>query len=185
MRKQASEAQGLANHLRSLRERRELTLAAVAARSGVSRATLSRIENAEVSPTAETLSQLAAAYALPISQLLAPLDPGFQPVVPQGEQSLWRDPSHAFLRRSVSPPSGQLSIELIECEIGPNEKITYDRPALPGQEQHLYLLSGKITVTVEQRAYALKTGDCLRYSLFGETVFATGEAACRYVIALT
>ena len=62
-----------------------MTLAVLAERSGISRATLSRIENAEVSPTAETLGQLAAVYALPMSQLLSPLEQGFQPVLRRGE----------------------------------------------------------------------------------------------------
>ena len=175
----------LASHLRALREHRDLTLADVASRTSISRATLSRIEKGDVSPTAETLGQLASVYALPISQLLSPLEPGFQPVIRQKEQSVWRDPSHRFVRRSVSPPSGQLSVELIEGEIAPNERITYQAPALPGQEHHLYVLEGELTLTVEQHAHALGQGDCLRYILFGETIFETGDAPCRYLIALS
>ena len=62
----------LAEHLRTLRVDRGLTLQELAAKSGLSRATLSRIENGEVSPTAETLGRLASAFAVPISQLLIP-----------------------------------------------------------------------------------------------------------------
>ena len=175
----------LAAHLRSLREARNLTLAALAERSGLSRATLSRIENAEVSPTAETLGRLAAVYALPISQLLSPLEPGFQPVLRRAEQSIWRDPGHDFRRRSVSPPNGQLTIELIEGELGPGQLISYAAPAIPGQEHHVYLLSGQMQITVEGQTHDLRAGDCLRYILFGETIFRTSTAPCRYVIALS
>ena len=174
----------LAEHLRGLRERHGLTLATLADRSTVSRATLSRIENAETSPTAETLGRLAAVYALPISQLLAPIEPGFQPMRRRADQSVCRDPGHAFQRRSVSPSNGQLSLELIECELGPGETITYVGPALPGQEHHLYVLSGCVEITVEGTSHALAEGDCLRYILFGETVFRTTSSPCRYVIAL-
>ena len=80
-----SDSSKLASHLRCLREAYDMTLAVLAERSGISRATLSRIENAEVSPTAETLGQLAAAYALPMSQLLSPLEQVFQPVLKRGE----------------------------------------------------------------------------------------------------
>ena len=55
-----SDRSKLASHLRCLRGAYDMTLAVLAERSGISRATLSRIENAEVSPTAETLGQLAA-----------------------------------------------------------------------------------------------------------------------------
>jgi transcriptional regulator with XRE-family HTH domain len=69
--------QNLAEHLRTLRLDRGLTLQGLATESGVSRATLSRIENGEVSPTAETLGRLATAFSLPLSQLLAPMEQGF------------------------------------------------------------------------------------------------------------
>lgn len=175
----------LANHLRSLRVAHELTLAVLAQKSGLSRATLSRIENAEVSPTAETLGQLAAVYALPISQLLSPLEQVFQPVLRRDEQSVWCDPSHEFTRKSVSPSNGQLSIELIEGTLGGQQIITYAAPAIPGQEHHVYVLSGEMQIAVEGKAYDLSQGDCLRYILFGETIFRTAASPCKYVIALS
>ncbi|MDU8914098.1 helix-turn-helix domain-containing protein [Aestuariicoccus sp. MJ-SS9] len=180
-----SEAAKLASHLRGLREAHSLTLAALAERSGISRASLSRIENAEVSPTAETLGRLATVYALPISQLLSPLEQDFQPVQRRASQAVWRDPEHAFERRSVSPPNGQLSVELIEGVLGAGQRIAYAAPAIPGQEHHVYVLSGGMEVTVEGIAHDLRAGDCLRYKLFGETVFRTDKTPCKYVIALS
>ncbi|WP_415403305.1 helix-turn-helix domain-containing protein [Tateyamaria sp. SN3-11] len=161
-----------------------MTLAALADKSGISRATLSRIENSEVSPTAETLGRLAAVYAVPISRLLAPMEQVFQPVIPRADQAIWRDPEHGFERRSVSPSNGPLAVELIEGTIEPNQEITYTAPAIPGQEHHVYVLSGQIEIAVEGRPNALHKGDCLRYVLFGETRFRTGDAPCTYVIAL-
>lgn len=175
----------LAGHLRALREKYDMTLVALANQSGVSRATLSRIENGDVSPTAETLGRLAAVYALPISQLLSPLEQGFQPVLHRQDQAIWSDPENDFLRRSVSPSNGPLSIELIEGELGRGQLITYSAPAIPGQEHHVYVLSGQMQITVEGKVYDLRPGDCLRYVLFGETVFKTSKANCKYVIALS
>ena len=175
----------LAAHLRSLRKRHGMTLDMLAGKTGLSRATLSRMEKNDVSPTAETLGRLASVYALPISQLLAPLEQSFQPVVRRRDQPVWNDPKRAFERRSVSPPSGQLALELIEGSLGADQLIAYDAPAVPGQEHHLYVLSGQIEITVEGKAYELRQGDCLRYLLFGETVFKTTDSPCNYVIALS
>ena len=183
--KNLSENHKLASHLRGLREKHHLTLTVVAERSGLSKASLSRIENAEVSPTAETLGRLAAVYGLPISQLLSPLEQDFQPVVRRSEQATWRDPEHEFLRRSVSPSNGQLSIELIEGELGKGQHIEYSAPAVPGQEHHVYVLSGQMELTVEGTPHDLRTGDCLRYILFGATSFKTTVSSCKYVIALS
>ncbi|WP_424976307.1 helix-turn-helix domain-containing protein [Dinoroseobacter sp. S124A] len=181
----SSETTRLASHLRDLRVRHGLTLASLADRSGVSRASLSRIENAEVSPTAETLGRLATVYALPISHLLGPLEQGFQPVMRRADQAVWQDPTHGFERRSVSPPNGTLSIELIEGTLKAGQRIAYDAPAIPGQEHHVYVLSGEMAITVEGTPHHLRSGDCLRYVLFGETVFETSHAPCKYVIALS
>ncbi len=58
------------------------------------------------------------------------------------------------------------------------------RPPVSGLEHHLTLLSGALTVTVENEAYHLKQNDCLRYRLFGATRFETGRAAATYLLAL-
>lgn len=161
-----------------------MTLQTLADHSGVSRATLSRIENAEVSPTAETLGRLASALSLPISQLLSPMEQGFPALVRREEQSVWRDGENGFTRRLVSPPSGQLTIELVEGTLEPNHRIAYERPAVPGHEHHLVLLSGALRLTVEGVATDLRPGDCLRYRLQGPTIFETFAAPARYIIAL-
>lgn len=176
--------QALAGHLRGLRAHRGLTLQDLADTSGVSRATLSRIENGEVSPTAETLGRLASAFALPISQLLAPLETDFQPLVRHADQSIWRDPESGFSRRAVSPPGGHLKLELIACAIEPHQHIAYERPAVSGHEHHLVLLSGALSLTVDGARHDLRPGDCLRYRLCGASSFETGEQPARYIIAM-
>jgi len=56
--------------LRRLRERRELTLATVAAATGISKSTLSRLENGERKPSLELLLPLAETYHLPLDELV-------------------------------------------------------------------------------------------------------------------
>lgn len=174
----------LADHLRGLRVDRGLTLQDLADGSGVSRATLSRIENGDVSPTAETLGRLATAFGLPISQLLAPMEKGFPALVRHAEQSVWRDPCHGYSRRILSPPNGQLTLEMIECVIEPRQRIVYDRPAVANHEHHLVLLSGALSLTVDGERHELRAGDCLRYRLIGASCFETGDQPARYIIAL-
>ncbi|QGZ33195.1 helix-turn-helix domain-containing protein [Stappia indica] len=174
----------LADHLRSLRTDRALTLQDLAESSGVSRATLSRIENGEVSPTAETLGRMASAFGLPLSQLLAPLEPEFPPLLRRTEQGVWSDPGSGFTRRLVSPPNSGLKLEMIECEMQSDQRISYERPAVPGHEHHLVLLAGALTLTVDGERYELRPGDCLRYRLFGASSFETGKQSARYLIAL-
>src|ERR1044072_8830500 len=56
--------------LRRLREHRELTLTALATQTGISKSTLSRLENGERRPSLELLLPLAEAFHLPLDELV-------------------------------------------------------------------------------------------------------------------
>ncbi|MEQ8250946.1 MAG: XRE family transcriptional regulator [Oceanibaculum nanhaiense] len=163
----------LAQRLRALRGERGWTLDETAARSGISRATLSRLEKAEVSPTARVLGQLCAAYGLTLSRLMHLVEAEFAPLVPRAGQPVWHDAESGFHRRSVSPPAQSLAGEVLEGRLDPGARIAYDRPPRPGLEHHIVLLEGALAVTLGERTHDLQPGDCLRYQLFGASVFAT------------
>src|SRR5215470_10434251 len=112
----------IAQRLKSLRGERGWSLDELSNRSGVSRATLSRLENAEVSPTASVLGKLCAAHGLTLSRLMHMVEGEFAPVVRRDQQPLWTDPARGFRRRSVSPPAQTLAGEAIECELSPGTR---------------------------------------------------------------
>jgi len=56
--------------LRRLRERRDITLTALAAKTGISKSTLSRLENGQRKPSLELLLPLAETYHLPLDELV-------------------------------------------------------------------------------------------------------------------
>lgn len=174
----------LAERLKQVRMARGWSLQDLADRSAVSRSTLSRIENAEVSPTAETLGSLSAAFQMSISQVLAPIEAPFAALVRRDEQSLWSDTENGFTRRLVSPPSGGLSAEVVACELGPEQRISYAAPSVAGHEHHLVMLSGVLAVTLGDEIHVLEAGDCLRYQLHGSSRFQTGDQPASYLIVL-
>lgn len=175
----------LAERLKKLRQARGWSLAKLAGESGVSAATLSRLENADVSPTTEMLGKLCSAYALTLSRLLSMVEQGFTPLVCKQEQSLWTDEKSGFIRRSVSPPADQLKAEMLVCELQPGAHITYATPTIPGLEHHLLLQEGELTVEVDGHRHLLKAGDCLRYHLYGASEFqSTCTAGAKYVLVL-
>jgi transcriptional regulator with XRE-family HTH domain len=175
----------IAQRLKGLRAERGWSLDELARRSNVSRATLSRLENAEVSPTTSVLGKLCAAYGLTMSQLIHMVEDTFIPLIRRNMQAVWRDPTIGFQRRSVSPPAQDLAAEALECELEPGTHITYDRPPRSGLEHHLLLIEGQLEVSVNGQTYDLRPGDCLRYRLFGPSAFATPEQhGARYILFL-
>lgn len=173
----------LAQRLKGLRTERGWSLDELVARTGVSRATLSRLENAEVSPTANVLGKLGAAYGLTTSRLLRLVEDDFVPLVRADDQQSWTDPDTGFTRKVISPPSQMLAGEVIEASLPPGARIVYDTSPRPGLEHHLLLLEGHLTMTIDGRVHTLRPGDCLRYQLFGGNIFesAPNEPA-RYLI---
>ncbi len=172
----------IAQRLKALRAERGWSLDDLAARSGVSRATLSRLENAEVSATASALGKLATAYGLTVSRLMHLVEEGFAPLVARADQPVWQDPETGFHRRSVSPPAQGLAGEVIEGNLKPGTRIDYATPPRPGLEHHLVMLEGALTLSIEGKSYDLGPGDSLRYQLFGASSFATGRKGARYLI---
>lgn len=173
----------IAQRLKALRLDRGWSLDELAGKSGVSRATLSRLENFAISPTTSMLGKLCAAFGLTLSRLMSMAEDGFVPLFRRGGQTVWNDPEISFRRRAVSPPAQTLAGEVIEGEIGPGTRIDYDKPPKHGLEHHLVLLEGQLEITVGGTAYDLKPGDCLRYQLFGPSSFATQKKiSARYLI---
>src|SRR5436309_10519409 len=91
----------LARRIRGEREARGWSLAGLAERAGVSKAMLSKIERAEASPTAATLSRIATAYGLTLAALFE-IPAGASPrLLRAKDQPLWRDPRTSYSRRQV------------------------------------------------------------------------------------
>jgi transcriptional regulator with XRE-family HTH domain len=173
----------IAQRLKTLRAERGWSLDELARRSNVSRATLSRLENAEVSPTANVLGKLCAAYDLTMSRLMHMVEDGFVPLIRREAQTVWSDSSIDFRRRSVSPPARTLAGEVLECELASGARITYDRPPRPGLEHHLIMIEGRLKITTGGETHDLWPGDCLRYQLFGSSAFATPpDSGARYML---
>lgn len=176
--------QELAEHLAQLRLRRGWTLDQLAGQSGVSRATLARLEKAQVSPTTETLGKLCTAYQISMSQLLAQVEHRAPAVVPQQDTRLWTDPNSGFQRRVLSPSAPPFEGEVLHCHLPAAQSLHYSAPPRPGLEHHLLLQSGQLLVTVDGQPHDLKPGDCLRYRLQGASRFVTGVQPADYLLFL-
>ncbi|GGW48981.1 helix-turn-helix domain-containing protein [Streptomyces galilaeus] len=177
----------LAGRLAELRGERGWSLGELAERSGVSRSTLSRAERAEISPTAALLNRLCHVYGRTMSRLLSEVEAqtGPVPLVRAGEQGVWEDRASGFVRRSVSPPHPALRGELVEGRLAAGADLAYDRPPVPGLEQHIWVLEGALAVTAQDVEHRLDAGDCLRLRVWGPTRFrCTGDRETRYVLAV-
>jgi transcriptional regulator with XRE-family HTH domain len=175
----------LAVRLATLRQEHGWSLNVLAERSGISRATLSRIENGETSPTASLLGRLCTAYGRTMSGLLAEIETDTPSLLSRDAQLVWVDPETHFRRRAISPPAAGYRGELMQGELPAGATIAYDAPPVTGLEEHVWMQSGLLDLTVDGTAHRLGAGDSLRFRLFGlSRFFCPGPSVACYLIAI-
>ena len=173
----------LAARLEALRHERGLSLDAAAGLTGLSRATISRIERGETSPTANALGRLCGAYGLTMSRLMAAVEDSSPRLLRGAEAARWRDPESGYLRTLIAPPNVDYATELALGELPAGVEIHYDGRQAPGREQFFYLIEGALSVDVEGETYRLAPGDCLRHRGVDATRIGNpGDAPARYLI---
>ena len=176
----------LADRLATLRTAAGWSLDELAAKSGVSRATLSRLERAETSPTATLLSRLARAYGLPLSRLLAEAEALPVRLLRAADQPRWHDVQSGFERLMRCPPLAGFATEVIEARLAAAAELVYEEPTVMRLEHHLCLLEGGLRLNLQGQDFELGAGDSISFRVLGRSVFANpGTESARYLLAMT
>lgn len=177
----------IAQRVRELRSGTGLSLDALSSQCGVSRSMLSLIERAETSPTAVVLDKLAAGLGVPLAALFDASQPGDEPVSRRADQTVWRDPYSGYVRRNVSPSGLKSPTQIVEVEFPPQARVTYEAGARSPQVLHqIWILEGRMQITLGAERYELDAGDCLAFPLDQPNAFHNpGDVAARYAVVLT
>jgi transcriptional regulator with XRE-family HTH domain len=173
----------LARRIRGERETRGWSLGGLAERAGVSKAMLSKIERAEASPTAATLSRIATAYGLTLAALFerAPESPR---LLRASDQPIWRDPKTSYLRRQVFL-SHSNPLELVEVELPPKQEVGFPASAYHLIHQVVWVLENRLVIVEGERRHELAAGDRVEFDTPSDVVFRNeAKEPCRYVVAV-
>ncbi|CAJ0998165.1 hypothetical protein SODG_006659 [Sodalis praecaptivus] len=177
----------IAARLQRLRKLQGLTIEALAAKAGVSRGMISKIERQDSSPSAQVLGRLAAGLGVPLAELIIDElerggEDGFRP---RDQQTLWRDPEAGYLRRQVSEREADTGLELVEITLPPGASVSYPRWSSAPYRQRLWLVTGVLAITYGERHYALSEGDCLIFGVDLPLNFTNpGAQDCRYLLVI-
>lgn len=152
--------------IRALRTDLNLTLEALAEKSGVSRAMLSDIERGAKSPTIRVLAGIASALDCPVSQLLGEAAPGPQPpsynLVRRKERSITIEPRTDVERHLLAPTFTRRGIEVLWYAIPANSRTSLaQQPA--GTEVHLTVARGDIQCQLGDQKLSLTEGDSVQF----------------------
>jgi DNA-binding XRE family transcriptional regulator/quercetin dioxygenase-like cupin family protein len=155
----------IANHVRERRKEIGLNVGQLAQRSGISKGMLSKIENAQTSPSLSTLERLAAALDMPVTALF---------------RGLAEERDAVFVKAGSGPEivrqgtrAGH-TYQLLGTLRGPNKRVepllvslTEATEVFP-QFQHagveiLYMLEGRMEYSYGTQAYLMEPGDTLQF----------------------
>jgi transcriptional regulator with XRE-family HTH domain len=179
----------IARRVRELRDAQNLSLDALASRSGVGRSTISLIERGESSPTAAVLDKLASALGVALASLFedkAPEERAPSPVARVADQPLWIDPGSGYMRRSLSP-SAPSPLQLVDVAFPAGQRVAYDStPHNADIHQQVWMIEGAMEISVGDQQWRLDAGDTLAMRLDRHIVYhnPTRQNA-RYLVALT
>jgi len=145
--------------LRELRAEHNLSIRALAERSGLAVNTLSLIENSRTSPSVGTLQQIAVALDVPITAF-------FETDAPKNKVAYVKAghrPRAAFAHGTLEDLGAGLADRAVEpfvvtlepsADSGPH-------PIVHTGYEFVYCLKGRILYTIEEKTYVLEPGDSL------------------------
>jgi transcriptional regulator with XRE-family HTH domain len=186
---QQLEPRHLAARLKAERQRRGWSLEVLAARSGVSRAMISKIERNQASPTAALLGRLAGAFETTLSLLLAEEIAAPAPaggLTRADHQPIWRDPATGYVRRAITPPGAEP--ELVRVRLPPGQRVPFPASSYAHlRGQAVWVLEGKLEFTEGSAVHLLGPGDCLALGPPADCVFRNPSAnrPSVYLVALS
>ncbi|MGI8860147.1 MAG: helix-turn-helix domain-containing protein [Rubrobacteraceae bacterium] len=183
---EAVSAERLGSRVKDLRKRRGITLEALAERSGVSRAMISKVERGEKNPTLVVAARIAEGFAVTLSGLLGTEERREVIVVPREKRMVMKDPETGFERQLLSPSFGARGIEFVR-NVVPEESTSGEFPPhRRGVEEYVVVERGRLRAVLGGEEHLLEEGDALFFEADVPHRFDNaGEGECSYYLVIS
>jgi transcriptional regulator with XRE-family HTH domain len=147
--------------LRELRAERDLSIRALAEKSGLAVNTLSLIENSKTSPSVSTLQQVAAALDVPITAFFETDTPPARIVFTKVDSRPGANFAHGTLA-DLGVGMADRVVQPFIIKLEPNRG-SGANPIVHTGHEFVYCLKGRIVYTIEDHTYLLEPGDSLLF----------------------
>ena len=153
------DSESVGRRLKALRSEQGITLAQLGGKVGLSASYLSQIERNKAQPSLATLSSVAETLGVELRSFFEHPAPVWKVVRKgRGERFADRNCGVAFELLTSQGVRGKFQPYRVTC--GPGMEI--DTCAHPGEE-FVFILDGRLVVSVGEEAFALKEGDSIHY----------------------
>jgi transcriptional regulator with XRE-family HTH domain len=183
----------IATRLVELRHETRWSIDELAARSGVSRAMISKIERGESSPTANVLNKLSIGFGITLPALFGASGynqvrvPERNPMSLRANQPEWRDAETGYRRRTLTPASALPTVELSEVLLPAGQKVILEtHVGATGAQHQLWMLEGSMELRLGSEIRLLAAGDCIVLTHEGPANLRNpGRTKARYLLAVS
>lgn len=166
--REKAEGERAANHgdmLRAIREKRGFSLEELAARTGIERDALARLEAGEFMPPLGQIIKLSKALSLRIADVISPGEESFTIVKSDQRQSFSRfgkvrEASYGYEYESLAARKKNRGMEPFIVTLHPSGA---DEPSTHDGQEFIYVLEGEMEVVIEGARDILKPGDSVYY----------------------
>lgn len=155
------EENAISSNLKEIREHRNLSLDRLADLTGVSKSMLRQIETGRSSPTIATIWKIANGLRLSFTALVSKRHPDVAIMDFKGSKPLTAK-SKRYRLFPLIPFDPEHAFEIYHVEIEP--KTTYEGEPHEGNvEEYVFVLRGKLEITVEENHYSVKANQFIRF----------------------
>jgi len=168
----------IAQNLKLLREKRNLSLDKTAKITGVSKSMIARIERGDVNPTVTLMWKLANGLQVSFTELMYRQKPDIE-VIKKGSLKPLEDDYGRFRNYPVLPYNSDIRFEVYLIEI--DSLGSHDAKSHPvGAEEFLTVSKGNVTITVHNEKHKLSVGDSIRFKAdLSHSYLNPGKKTCR------
>jgi transcriptional regulator with XRE-family HTH domain len=151
----------VARNVRRLRHERGYSLSELARRAALAKQTLSSIEAGQANPTLVTLSEIAAALAVPVAHLLT--EYGSPVLVRRAPDARWSQTPDGTIRELDQIYGfGYVRTSLIRHARSEDAPL-FHRGHRPGTLHHAYVMSGSLSIGPVGEQVSVSRGDFVRF----------------------
>ena len=170
--------QALANNLKSIRERRSLSLDKLASMTNVSKSMLGQIERGESNPTLGTVWKIANGLHIGLTELIKEKQSEYV-IVRKNEVSYFEEDMGKCQVFPYFTYEDGRPYEVYKVDMKPKGYI-HSEPHPRGSIEIIVVHEGNVTIRVEEEEFILNEGDATRFSADVEHVYHnTGEKNVR------
>ncbi len=173
----------LGTRVRELRLVRGLTLEALAERSSVSRAMISKLERGDKNPTLVVAAKVAEGLGVSLSTLVGIEERRRVVMVSRDRRPVMQDPRTGFERQLLSPTFGDQGAEFARITVPEGCTSGESPPYRKGTEEYVLVEKGRLMAILGGEEYLLKEGDALYFEADVVHKFDNaGEGECTYYL---